>query len=307
LLKIAVASSASVGIPVLTSLLASRHEIQYVVSNPEKATGRGQKTIANEFAQHANEVGLTVHSPLDSFEILGLVNSNPVELVVTIAYGQLIKAAALSAPRYGWLNIHFSQLPQFRGAAPVQYAIMNEQTQTGVSIFQLDAGMDTGPVYEMWNSSIELNDTTETLLKKLSEESALRIVNVLDSIESGRKPIAQSETGASLAPKISKSMGKLSLDEPRSVIAAKVRALGNNPGTFITFRGERLGISEAEISYADDSGVGIGELVANKNELLLKLGDGFIRLVTVIPQGKKRMSGGDFARGARLSAGESCE
>jgi methionyl-tRNA formyltransferase len=306
-LKIAVASSASVGIPVLTSLLASHHEVLYTISNPDKAYGRGQNKLSNDFAKHAGQIGLPVHSPGNSQELLALLRDDPVELVLTVAYGQLIKDEALVAPHYGWLNIHFSQLPKFRGAAPVQYAIMTQQTQTGVSVFQLDAGMDTGPIYQTWSSSIALSDTTQTLLRKLSEESALRIAEILDSITNGAKPTAQSEIGISTAPKIPKSMGKLSIHEDRLVLWSKVKALGQNPGTFFSFRGERLGINEVEVSYADDAGAKPGELIANKAELLLKVNDGLIRLVKVVPQGKKIMSGADFARGARIAPGECCE
>ena len=306
-MKIAIASSSPVGIPVLASLLSSNHEVLFAISNPNKATGRGQSVVANEFAQRASELGLAVHSPSDSSDITKLLQEQPVDLVVTVAYGQLIKSEALSIPPFGWINIHFSRLPQYRGAAPVQYAILNQESETGVSIFQLDTGMDTGPIYEMWSTPILPTDTTETLLEKMSEESAARIPQVLDSINDGKEPKIQSEIGISPAPKLTKLMGKLSVKETRNAVVAKVRALGSNPGTFFTFRGERLGVTSVEISYADNEGLTPGALVATKHELLLNLQDGLIRLITVIPQGKKSMSGADFARGVRISAGESCE
>jgi methionyl-tRNA formyltransferase len=310
-LKIAFASSSPVGIPIFNALLSTQHEILYVLTNPDKPTGRGQSFTANRFAEHARSLALQIFKPTDEVEIVEILRTKPVDAVLTVAYGQLIKESALHLPPYGWLNIHFSKLPTWRGAAPVQYAILHGQTQTGVSIFRLEAGMDTGPVFESWTTPIENSDTTESLLKKLSEESSLKVGRILDSIEAGQQPSEQNSTGISYAPKIKKEMGKISAQDSRVNAMAKIRALGENPGTYVTFRGQRLGIISAQLSYAHLEEPALtaptGTLVAGKNELLLSFADGFLRLERVLPQGKKPMSGADFARGARLAPGELCE
>ena len=310
-MKIAFASSSPVGIPIFNALLSTQHEILYVLTNPDKPTGRGQNFTANRFAEHARSLALQIFKPTDEVEIVEILRTKPVDAVLTVAYGQLIKESALHLPPYGWLNIHFSKLPAWRGAAPVQYAILHGQTETGVSIFRLEAGMDTGPVFDSWTTPIENSDTTESLLKKLSEESSLKVGRILDSIEAGQQPSEQNSTGISYAPKIKKEMGKISAQDSRVNAMAKIRALGENPGTYVTFRGQRLGIISAQLSYAHLEEPALTAptvtLVAGKNELLLGFADGFLRLERVLPQGKKPMSGAVFARGARLAPGELCE
>ncbi len=281
--------------------------ISYVITNPDKAVGRGQKVLPNSFAHAAAEMDVRVEKPQNGDEITSLLQQNPVDLVLTVAYGQLIREPALSIPPMGWLNIHFSLLPAWRGAAPVQYALMNGETQTGITVFRLDAGMDTGPVFASWTTSINSEETTSTLLASLAQSAAEHIGEILKQVTSGVAPVAQSDVGVSYAPKLKKADGKIDLHSPSKVALAKIRALGENPGAFVSFRRQRLGITRAEISYASHENTQPGELQATKNELILFLADGAIRLLGVIPQGKQEMSGADFARGARINAGELCE
>ena len=314
-MRIAVASSSPVGIPVLQALLSSEHEVGYVLTNPDKATGRGLKVEQNEFAEYAANQGLAVLKPNTKSEISVEVAQNLVDLVVTVAYGQLIPNEALTIPKFGWLNIHFSQLPKWRGAAPVQYAIMNQDESIGISIFKLDEGLDTGPIYFSKEIRLSGNETTTLLLNSLSNSAGVEIAELISKIEQGLAPVPQSENGASFAPKIAKTQGHMELNQPSAHILAKVRALGDNPGVYVMFRGERIRINKASSLLPEDIATEtasripseIGSAFATKSELFARTIDGIIKFDLVTPQGKKQMSGADFARGARIDSGDKFE
>ena len=227
--------------------------------------------------------------------------------MVTVAYGRLIKKEALSIPPRGWINIHFSQLPRWRGAAPVQYSLLSGDKNTGISIFQLDEGMDTGPLFFCKSFDIGADDTTSTLLLRLSTEAAKSINAVLDEILQGAQPTPQSSEGATLAPKFTKEDGRLDFRREAQTLINKIRALGEKPGTYLTFINERLNVGRArvvnELSFSGD----YGTFYATKSALYVKASDAWIELLEVKPAGKKAMSGSEFARGARIGEGERCE
>ena len=314
-MRIAVASSSPVGIPVLQALLSSEHEVLYVLTNPDKATGRGLKVEQNEFAEYAANQGLAVLKPNTKKEISVAVAESLIDLVVTVAYGQLIPNEALTIPKFGWINIHFSQLPKWRGAAPVQYAIMNQDDSIGISIFKLDEGLDTGPIYFSKEFRLSGSETTSFLLNSLSNSAGVEIAGIISKIEQGLAPVPQSEIGMSLAPKIVKTLGHLDLSQPSARVLAKVRALGDNPGVYVMFRGERIRINKASSLFSEDKSAEAASMIpseissafATKNELLARTIDGIIKFDLVTPQGKKQMSGADFARGARIDSGEKFE
>ncbi len=306
-MRIALASSSPVGIPILEALAEGDHEIVFVITNPDKETGRGQKISANAFAQAAADRYIPVEKPKSHEEITGIFSSYPVDLVVTVAYGRLIKKEALSIPPRGWINIHFSQLPRWRGAAPVQYSLLSGDKNTGISIFQLDEGMDTGPLFFCKSFDIGADDTTSTLLLRLSTDAAKSINAVLDEILQGAQPTPQSSEGATLAPKFTKEDGRLDFRREAQTLINKIRALGEKPGTYLTFRNERLNVARArvvnELSFSGD----YGTFYATKSALYVKASDAWIELLEVKPAGKKAMSGSEFARGARIGEGERCE
>lgn len=306
-MQIAVASSSWVGVSVLQALAGSSHEISYVITNPDKKSGRGQNILENDFAQAARVMRLDVRKPSNREELRELISSHPVDLVVTIAYGTLIKEELLNLPKFGWMNIHFSKLPRFRGAAPVQRAILEGASDSGITFFKLDVGMDTGPVYEMLDVEILPEDTTPSLLERMSKIAADRLPALLDEIANGKSPVEQRGVGASHAGKFSKEDGRLVPSLTVEEFSAKVRALSDNPGTFLSFRGAQLGVALVQNPSEVVEVQPIGTLTATKKSLFLQLSNGHIELVTVVPQGKKAMSGADFARGARLTLGELCE
>lgn len=306
-MHIAVASSSSVGIPVLDTLLQSHHKVDFVITNPQKQSGRGQLISANDFHNFAKSKNVEIFTPSHSLELLSQLQQHNVDLIVTIAYGQLIKPEALLLPKYGWLNIHFSQLPRWRGASPVQSAILAGDAKTGISIFRLEEGMDTGPIYLSIADVIRDSDTTESLLNRLSHVAAGEISLLLDQISQGLLPKPQQEDGVTHARKFTKEDGRLDPTGSVSDFLRKVRALAENPGTSLSFRGEKLKIDEALQAQIYDDSCPVASLLSTKKALYLKLSDGIVELARVTPSGKKSMSGADFARGARIEDGEIVE
>lgn len=306
-MQIGVASSSAIGIPVLQALLASHHKVDFVLTNPQKHSGRGQGLAANDFHSFAYDNDIEVLTPSNSSEIFAALEHRTVDLIVTIAYGQLIKPDSLILPKLGWLNIHFSQLPRWRGASPVQSAILAGDTKTGISIFKLEEGMDTGPIFLNVDANIEENETTPAVLDRLSRIAAAELPALLEQISNGLVPSPQSQDGATYAPKFKKEDGVLNSQGSVNDFIRKVRALGDNPGTSLVFRGDKLKIDEAICVDGPEFTLPTSSLKSTKKALYLQLSDGVVELVRVTPSGKKSMSGADFARGARIEEGEMVE
>jgi methionyl-tRNA formyltransferase len=305
--QIGVASSSSVGVPVLRALLESHHKVDFVITNPQKQSGRGKLVTSNDFHNFAKGQNIKVLTPSNSSELLSLLRQQSVDVIVTIAYGQLIKPESLVIPKYGWLNIHFSQLPRWRGASPVQSAILAGDVETGISIFLLDEGMDTGPIYLCVDDVIRESDTTGSILNRLSNVAAREITSLLDQISQGLLPKPQKNEGVCHARKFTKEDGKLDSTGSVSDFLRKVRALGENPGTWLTFRGEKIKIDDALPVQIHNDSSPAATLISTKKALYLMLSDGAVELTRVTPSGKKMMSGAEFARGARIKDGEIVE
>ena len=212
----------------------------------------------------------------------------------------------LHGPRFGWINLHFSLLPKLRGAAPVQWAILNGETETGFTIFKLDKGMDTGPVYITKEVNISEDDTTPILLDRLTE---LAIPDLLDLVSKIGKTRAtpQPLSGATLAPKISKDMGRIIWKSSIETVLRQDRALSDNPGIWTMFNDERISLHGlSEVLVANNLKTP-GDIELVGDQLLVRTSDSVLEVKEVTPAGKKRMSGADFARGARLDSGSKFE
>jgi len=304
--QISVASSSLVSIPVIESILSSEHTLGSIITNPDKVAGRGQKVVPNDLAAWASEKGLEVAKPADSSELNRHLLSAQPQLIVTVAYGRIIPVELLHGPRFGWINVHFSILPKLRGAAPVQWAILNGETTTGYTIFKLDKGMDTGPVYLTREVDIGPNDTTSFLLAKLARLAApdvLELVSVIGKTKATPQPLS----GATYAPKISKELSHLDWGAPAEDILRRGRALEDNPGIWTTFDGERISLFGLSESLLANSLRLPGEIELVAGELLVRTSDSVLSVSQVTPAGKKRMSAADFARGARLQQGSKFE
>ena len=306
-MQISVASSSLLAVPIVESILGSNHTLASIITTPDTKSGRGQQLQGSQLSTWAQGRGFLVAKPTDTPTLNQHLLAAQPQLIITISYGKLVPVEVLHGPRFGWLNIHFSLLPKWRGAAPVQWALMEGDTSTGISIFKLDKGIDTGPVYFQEEVSIYPEERTQDLLERMSALAGARILDVVAEMMKGVKPKAQPVAGATLAPKISKEMAKIDWQASADSILRKVRALEDRPGTWSLFRDERIGIHDVSESLATNSLKKPGETALVDNHLLVRCSDSVLAIGHVTPSGKKRMSGADFARGARLEVSEQFE
>lgn len=232
------------------------------------------------------------------------------DVFVVVAFGFILPGAVLQMTRFGCINVHFSSLPLLRGAAPVQRALMQGHAKTGVTIMQLDEGMDTGPVYAREEVAIGPDDNTETLEKRLALLGSELLIRVLDQIEAGSiRPEPQDDSGATLAPKITGDEAHLDWSEPAEAIRNKVRGLTPRPGAWGMLNGKRLKIWKAAVEAAAPAGDSPaagppGAVLAKDGKLLVQTGSGRIVIEEVQPEGKARMSAADYLRGYRPKGGD---
>ena len=302
-MKVVIASSSYVSKPLISLLSSSReHELIGLITNPDKATGRGMNIVPNELASWGMSNGINVLKPEGRDNLKDLIKTLNPEIVITIAYGQIIPEDFLNLPKYGWINVHFSSLPRWRGAAPVQWAILSADKETGVTIFQLDKGMDTGPVYLSKSVSIERDETTEMLLTRLSNIGADLAIQSLSKIQTGIEPVAQSNSGVTLAPKITKNDGKINWHENTDEIFNRYRALAGNPGIWTLLGELRLKIDSLEISNRVEK-ISPAEVLISDEHLLVGANNGVIEIKTLTPAGRSQMSAAEFIRGLTNKSG----
>jgi methionyl-tRNA formyltransferase len=221
-----------------------------------------------------------------------------------VAFGSFIPQSLLALPKHGWVNLHFSLLPAWRGAAPVQHAILNGDDITGACTFHLEAGLDTGPIFGSVTEPIAASDTSGDLLQRLAVSGAQLLLHTADGIESGTlRPVAQPAEGVSLAPKLSVGDARIDWATPALHIDRLVRACTPSPGAWTTFRGERLKILPMDSSSTTDV-LPAGTLEVTKSQVQVGTGSRRVTLSQVQPQGKRPMSAADWARGARVRSGE---
>jgi methionyl-tRNA formyltransferase len=226
-----------------------------------------------------------------------------VECCAVVAYGALLPRAALDVPRHGWVNLHFSLLPAWRGAAPVQHAILHGDDVTGASTFRIEEGLDTGPVYGVVTEAIRPEDTAGDLLDRLAASGAGLLAATLDGISDGSLvPVPQSGDGVSLAPKIEAADARVPWDRPGRHVDRLIRACTPVPGAWTTFRGERVKLGPVRLVTGD--GLAPGELRASRDGVVAGTATMPVELGTVHPPGRRPVAAADWARGARLEPGE---
>jgi methionyl-tRNA formyltransferase len=226
-----------------------------------------------------------------------------VDCAPVVAYGALVPQAALDLPRHGWINLHFSLLPAWRGAAPVQHAIMAGDEVTGASTFRLEAGLDTGPVFGTVTEPIGPRDTAGDLLDRLARSGARLLVATLDGIAAGAlEPRPQPAEGVSLAPRIDPADARVDWALPAHVVDRRIRGVTPAPGAWTTWRGERLRLGPVQPVPGED--LAPGELRVGRDGVLAGTGRGAVRLGQVQPAGRRMLAAGDWARGARPGPGE---
>ena len=300
-MRVAIASSSLLALPIIEELSKlSEVELVGFISTPDQPKGRSGKPTPNEFAGELEERGFHPYKPASGSALLDALDALAPDLVVVIAYGRLVKSDALKKPRFGWINLHFSLLPAYRGAAPVQRSLMDGSKLFGFSIFKLDEGMDTGPFYVKEEVPIENDLPATEILDELARRSAGSFRLVIEDIRSGRVPRPQEGT-PSFAPKIQKQELHLNLALDGQTIYQRVLALTKKPGVWFTFKSKRLVINRAIRSA---STVPPFHFKLEKGVLLLGLNGLTLALLSLTPEGKREMSGEEFARGLRMSEGQ---
>ncbi|MFB6781623.1 methionyl-tRNA formyltransferase [Streptomyces sp. NPDC056352] len=306
-MKLVFAGTPEVAVPALDALIASdRHEVAAVVTRPDAPAGRGRRLVASPVAERAEEAGIEVLKPARprDEDFLARLREIAPDCCPVVAYGALLPKVALDVPARGWVNLHFSLLPAWRGAAPVQHAVMAGDEVTGASTFLIEEGLDSGPVYGVLTEEVRPTDTSGDLLTRLAFAGAGLLAATMDGIEDGTlHAVPQPVDGVTLAPKITVEDAAVQWSAPALRVDRVVRGCTPAPGAWTLFRGERLKLIQA-VPVLDRADLAPGELSASKNHVYVGTGSHAVELHWVQPQGKKPMRAADWARGVRIVPGE---
>ncbi|MFF1488093.1 methionyl-tRNA formyltransferase [Streptomyces sp. NPDC058319] len=306
-MKLVFAGTPEVAVPALDALIASgRHEVAAVVTRPDAPAGRGRRLVASPVADRAEEAGIEVLKPARPRDpdFQQRLREIAPDCCPVVAYGALLPPSALEIPAHGWVNLHFSLLPAWRGAAPVQHSLMAGDEITGASTFLIEEGLDSGPVYGTVTELIRPTDTSGDLLTRLAFAGAGLLAATMDGIEDGSlKAVPQPAEGVTLAPKITVEDARVDWSAPALRVDRVVRGCTPAPGAWTTFRGERLKLIQvAPVPQRSD--LAPGALAVGKNDVRVGTGSYAVELLWVQAQGKKPMRAADWARGARIAEGE---
>ncbi|MGW1158214.1 methionyl-tRNA formyltransferase [Streptomyces sp. NPDC002513] len=306
-MRLVFAGTPEVAVPALDALLASgRHEVAAVVTRPDAPAGRGRRLVASPVAERAEEAGIEVlkpNRPRDE-EFLARLREIAPDCCPVVAYGALLPRVALDIPTHGWVNLHFSLLPAWRGAAPVQHSLMAGDEITGASTFLIEEGLDSGPVYGTVTEEIRSTDTSGDLLTRLAFAGSGLLAATMDGIEDGTlKAVPQPADGVTLAPKITVEDAQVNWATPALRVDRVVRACTPAPGAWTTFRGERLKLIQVA-PVPERTDLAPGQLLAGKNNVYVGTGSHAVELVWVQAQGKKPMQAANWARGVRIGDSE---
>ena len=292
----------------IPALRAFSKDVCLVVTQPDRPSGRGMKLQPSPIKQVAQELNIDVEAPEKSRapEFVERLKALDADTLVVASYGQILSQAILDSARRGGINLHGSLLPKYRGAAPIQRAILNREQETGVTLMQMDKGMDTGDIIAMQATPIGPDETYGELQDRLAIIAAEMAVEWMPGIVAGDYPRApQDSTQATIAPKIEKAEGELSFDRPADDEYARFRAFTPSPGATLMTRVGRLKLSRVHRSEIRDPRSQIGGTVLAVHPLVVSFAEGALELIELQPEGKKRMSGTDFANGQRLKPGMS--
>jgi methionyl-tRNA formyltransferase len=306
--RLVFAGTPEVALPSLAAIHASAHELIAVVTRPDAPAGRNRRLQRSPVGAWADAQGIEVLTPARPKEqsfVARLTELAP-DCVPVVAYGALIPPAVLAIPRQGWVNLHFSLLPAWRGAAPVQHAVLHGDELTGASVFELEAGMDTGPVYGTLVEPVRAQDTSGDLLARLAQAGAGLLVNVLDALGAGTaQAVPQPAEGVSLAPKITVEDARVRWSEPAFAVDRRVRACTPEPGAWTQLRGERAKLGPVRpVPPPAGRTLAPGELLVEKTRVLAGTATDPVELGVVRGAGKRELPAADWARGVRIEPGE---
>jgi methionyl-tRNA formyltransferase len=302
-MRIVFAGTPEVALPTLEALHASAHDVAAVLTRPDAPTGRGRRLHRSPVADWADAHGIEVLTPAKPREpeFLERLRELDADLVPVVAYGALVPPAALAIPRLGWINLHFSLLPAWRGAAPVQHAVLNGDEMTGACVFQLEEGLDTGPVYGRLTEPIGPGDTAGDLLDRLARAGARLTVDVVDALEAGALVAEpQPEDGVSYAPKITVDDARVRWGDPAFAVDRRIRAVTPAPGAWTDLDGQRLRLGPVTPD-PDGPDLEPGEVAVAKHHVHVGTATEPVRLGQVQPAGKKPMDAAAWGRGLQTT------
>ena len=298
-MKIVVAATPDVAIPTLNWLITSEHQLLSVITQPDRPAGRGRTLKESVISEWARENDVPCFKPASVTETATLIEG--ADVLLTIGYGVLLPEELLSIPMHGCLNLHFSLLPRWRGAAPVQRAIEAGDPVSGVTVFQLDPGMDTGPIYSVKRFALDSDITSDELFSELGALGVEAVEDSLNAIKAGIRPEPQKSDGATRAMKISKEECEINWNLDAQLISQKIRAFTSSPGAWTRFRGEAVKIDSVNIS---EETLQPGLLKVVNKELLVGTSSNAVSIGFLTPAGKSRMDAKSWLNGARLGDGE---
>ena len=302
-MRLVFAGTPAVALPALEAIATSRHELVAVITRPDAPAGRGRRLLRSPVGGWADARGLPVLTPAKPREpqFQQQLRELAPDCVPVVAYGALVPPPALAIPRHGWVNLHFSLLPAWRGAAPVQHAVLRGDEVTGASVFAREEGLDTGPVYGTVTEPIRPRDTAGDLLERLSRTGAELLVRVLDAIEDGTaRAVPQPADGVSHAPKLTPADAQVRWHEPAVAVDRRIRACTPAPGAWSSFRGERLKLGPVDPLPRDEAtDLDPGQLLVARDRVLVGTATTPVALGTVAAAGKRPMPAADWARGVR--------
>ncbi|MDQ7803263.1 methionyl-tRNA formyltransferase [Amycolatopsis sp. A133] len=305
-MKLVFAGTPDPAVPALRALLDSgRHEVVAVVTRPDAQAGRGRRVVRSPVGALADEHGIEVLTPARAGDpaFLARLTELAPDACPVVAYGALLPQAALDIPRLGWVNLHFSLLPAWRGAAPVQAAIRAGDEITGASTFRIVKELDAGPVFGVVTEAIGATDTAGALLGRLAESGAKLLLSTMDGLADGSLVAReQPAEGVTYAPKVTVEDARVSFADPASAVDRQIRSVTPEPGAWAEFRGERFKLGP--VTVLDEPGPPPGEIVVERKRVLVGTATKPLRLGEVQAPGKKRMAATDWARGTRIDQGE---
>ncbi len=289
----------------LEELLAAGHQVVCVVTQPDKPKGRGKEMAQSPVKQCALRHGIPVLTPvkIKTAESVEELKKYPADIFVVAAFGQLLSEEILNMPRYGSVNIHASLLPKYRGAAPIQWSILDGEKETGITIMQMDKGLDTGDILLQQRVAITDEDTGESLFDKLALAGSRLIVEALEKLEKGEiQPQKQDDSQSCYAKMLSKELGNMDWRRPAVELERLVRGLNSWPSAYTRFQGKTLKIWRTELS--DKSGKPGEVLSVERDRVIIGTGEKALALLELQLEGKKRMTTEEFLRGRNLQVGE---
>jgi methionyl-tRNA formyltransferase len=307
-MRLVFAGTPDTAVPSLDALLKSRHEVAAVITRPDAKAGRGLKVGQSPIAQRAADAGIEILRPtrLADEEFLGRLRQIAPDCCPVTAYGAIIPQVALDVPARGWVNLHFSVLPAWRGAAPVQHAILHGDDVTGATTFQIVRELDAGPVYGVLTEPVRPTDTAGDLLDRLGVAGAELLVATLDGIEAGELEAREQPTdGVSLAPKIRPADARVNWSNPAGAIDRQIRACTPEPGAWTELDGVRVklwpvAVPGAGTGHGGDHPLAPGELWPLRDRILVGTGTTPVQLGDLQANGKRRMRAADWVRGLHL-------